>query len=85
MQNCQQGPPNGSPRGRPRLTWLAVLGVILFAMYLANGMTPSFSWQGLMDLWSIHDTDRFTMLATFGVIGVVVCLVMRVLRNTNDE
>ncbi len=73
------------PRRHARLTWLVVVGVILFAMYLANGMSPVFSWEGLLQAWGIRNKERFTMLATLGVIGCAMCLLYRVLRSTSND
>ena len=77
-----QGP---TPKRRLRLTWIFMVGVILFAMYLAAGLTPSFTWAGILEAANILNTERFTTLATLGVIGVVICLVMRIVRRGKDD
>ena len=74
-----------TPKRRLRLTWIVAVGVILFAMYLAAGLTPSFTWAGILEAANILNTERFTMLATIGVIGAVICLVWRVLRSKDND
>ncbi len=80
-------PPSAGPgrKRRIRLTWIVIVGVILLAMYLAAGLKPSFSWEGLLDMWGIRNKARFTMLATLGTIGCVICLIVRIVRNREDD
>ena len=65
--------------------WVGILGVILFFLWLSAGLKPSFSWEGIMDVADIQDIARFTKLVTLGVIGVAICLVLRLLRPKDDD
>ena len=76
------------PPSRKRFRWTLFLGipaVVLFLMWLAQGLDPSFSWSGILQAANVRDTERFTMLATLGVLGCAICLVWRVLRSGNGK
>ena len=75
----------GKPRWRLRWRWVGVLALILAAMWLADGLTPSFSWMGVIRAAGVRNVESFTMLATLGVIGVAMCLVIRVLRPRDKD
>ena len=73
------------PRWRFRWGWLGILGLILGAMWLAAGLTPSFSWRSVIRAVGVRHVELFTMLATLGVLGVALCLVIRVLRPKDED
>ena len=73
------------PRWRFRWTWAGILGLLLAAMWLTDGLTPSFSWHRVIREAGVRNVESFTMLATLGVIGVALCLAIRVLRPRDED
>ena len=54
-------------------------------MWLADGLEPSFAWFEFLKVAGIQNQEKFTMLATVGVLVVVILIIMRVLRPSDDD
>lgn len=76
------------PRRRPRKRrlrgrWYLLLVplLILSAMWLAQGLEPARSWNEVMISFGVRDRERYTQLATLGVLIVAALAVWRVLQR----
>ena len=74
-------------RTKRRFRWylLFVPLVILFAVWLAQGIQPAFSWDDVMDHLNVRDRQRYTQLAVLGVLITTAVAILRVLRGSRDD
>ena len=86
-------PPQQQIPGRRRTRrrcfhWFLVLVplVILFFMWLAQGIEPSLHWTQLLDLLGVKNRDRYTRLFTLGCIATAFVAILRILKGhrSND-
>lgn len=70
-------------RPRRRFHWflLAVPLVILSAVWLGQGIQPAATWEEVMDALNVRSRERYTQLATLGVLITAGLAVSRVVRK----
>lgn len=71
---------------RPRWSVLIVLAVLAFFMWLAQGIHPAFSWPQLLNAINIEKTqERYSQLASLGVIAISITLIARIGLGHRDD
>ena len=75
--------PRRHRRPKRPFRWYVVLIplLILFVMWLAEGLRPALSWNDFMDVLGIRQRERWSQLAALGVIICATLAILRVLRG----
>ena len=75
------------PRRKKHLRWefLALPAVIFGAIWLVQGIEPSWRWEDFLDAIGIHNKPRFTSLFVLGVLACGICALARVLKNNRAK
>jgi len=81
-QMNQAPPPPPPPRYRfRRSVYVGVPLAIGVYLWFISGLRPAFRFSDLMDALRVQATDRYTLLASLGVLCVTVLLIIRMLKN----
>ena len=75
------------PRRRRRFNWaiMAVPAAVLTAMWVASSIRIGFSWDYLLTLWGIKHRERFSQMASFGLVCVAIVAIARILRPERKD
>jgi hypothetical protein len=80
-------PRPGRRRPRRKFRWyLLTIPLVLFAAkWLAQGIEPAFTWEGVLDALRVRDRERLTQLATLGVLITTAIAIYRVVWEPKDQ
>lgn len=70
---------------RPRWSILIILGVILSCMWLTQALQPAFSWPQFLDAIKVKNHDRYSQLASLGVIATSTLMIARISLGRKDH
>jgi len=68
-----------SKREKGEFRWpiIWVIAALLLAAWLASGVRPAITWNGVMDVLRVKNRERYTQ---FAVLGVAICTVLGIAR-----
>jgi len=86
QQQPQMKPPP-VPEKKRRFRWILIWlpAVIGLLYWIGSSISPSGSWEELMDVLGIRNRERYGQLAILGVLICCVCGIARVLRRNKKE
>jgi len=81
QQQFHEEQPQDRNQYRVRLGWF-VIPLVLIGLYaLFKSAVPVITWDQVMDFLHVHNKERYTMLAMWGLSLILVASLWRILRK----
>jgi|GEM_PF-2641297 len=72
---------NNSPQRQFRSEWIWIPVAILGMAYFLSHIQPVLVWDRIMDALHVHDKQRYTQLAIWGIVLVFITITIRLLKR----
>jgi len=82
-QNTPEAPRPQRPRLEFRIAWILVPLVCLGVLWVFRNIHPAFTWSDVMGWLGVHNTARYTKLATLGLLLIGIVIMRRIFRRDN--